>query len=609
MPPSSWPTRSSTACAGVGPSSGIGGAHGGSVDRRLGGAKPCAAGSVLTYTATVTNGGPDTAHGVRVSLPVPAALGFVGSSPAGTCTGPAPGTPGTIVCDLADLAGGAGASVTIGTRPTTVGPLAVTLTAAANEMDPSQANNSATVSVVVQQMDPVVLTITENIVVTDVVRLAPSVLLNVSEAILVSDAVALDPAMMIAVTESITVDDAVTLETPRPTAIAAGSATICAGAATALSGSGGVSCSWAPATSLDNASSCAPVASPSVTTTYTLTVTDGAGQASTNAPTVTVTVNPAPTAVASGTATITPGQSTPLSGSGGDSCLWSPATGLDDPASCTPSASPAVTTTYALRVTTAAGCASSNNATVTITVIQSRRRPNLRVSALNAPGGALPGATISVTDTTLNANSNSGLAFPGSTTRLYLSADAILDPADTVLGQRSLLPLGPGAADTGSTQVTIPGQALGTYWIIAKADADDVVPETRERDNARSTRIEIGPPDLLEAALRVPRFVRAGVSFDVRDTVENGGPVSAGPTTTRFYLSVDSTLDPGDTPLGTRGVPGLGPGDQSETTTTIVVPAAASPRTYFLIAVADADGAVVEQDEGNNQRSRSFTVR
>jgi carboxypeptidase T len=83
--------------------------------------------------------------------------------------------------------------------------------------------------------------------------------------------------------------------------------------------------------------------------------------------TTTVVVNSSVIAVASGDATICGGQSTPLSGSGGTSCSWSPTTGLDNPLSCTPNASPASTTTYTLTVTSN-GCNSINNPTVTVTV-------------------------------------------------------------------------------------------------------------------------------------------------------------------------------------------------------------------------------------------------
>lgn len=76
-----------------------------------------------------------------------------------------------------------------------------------------------------------------------------------------------------------------------------------------------------------------------------------------------------PTATASGGGVIARGSSIVLTGSGGVRCEWAPATGLDDPSSCTPSASPLNTTTYAVTVFNADGCASSAPATVTVTVV------------------------------------------------------------------------------------------------------------------------------------------------------------------------------------------------------------------------------------------------
>jgi len=80
----------------------------------------------------------------------------------------------------------------------------------------------------------------------------------------------------------------------RPTAAASGGGTVCTGGSVGLLGSGGVSCSWLPATGLSNASSCTPVANPASTTTYSLTVVGANGCASTNASTSTVTVNITP---------------------------------------------------------------------------------------------------------------------------------------------------------------------------------------------------------------------------------------------------------------------------------------------------------------------------
>jgi hypothetical protein len=83
---------------------------------------------------------------------------------------------------------------------------------------------------------------------------------------------------------------------------------------------------------------------------------------------LTITVAPAPTAVASGSATVCSGGGTILSGSGAATCGWSPSTGLSDASSCTPLASPSMTTTYSLTVMGVTGCSSVNTAEVTVTV-------------------------------------------------------------------------------------------------------------------------------------------------------------------------------------------------------------------------------------------------
>ncbi len=90
---------------------------------------------------------------------------------------------------------------------------------------------------------------------------------------------------------------------PLPTVTTSGNVTICTGGNTPLTASGGVSCTWSPATGLNNANSCNPTASPTSTTTYTVTVTDGNG--CTNTASLTVTVNPCAAPVAAFTASAT----------------------------------------------------------------------------------------------------------------------------------------------------------------------------------------------------------------------------------------------------------------------------------------------------------------
>jgi hypothetical protein len=99
-----------------------------------------------------------------------------------------------------------------------------------------------------------------------------------------------------------------------------------------------------------------------------------------------------PVATALGGGAICPGGSVGLTGSGGTSCVWTPATGLSNPNSCTPTASPTVTTAYSVVVSNANGCASDPSSPVTVTV------------------GAAPAAPVITAPTTVGAGSPNRIA-------------------------------------------------------------------------------------------------------------------------------------------------------------------------------------------------------
>ena len=150
---------------------------------------------------------------------------------------------------------------------------------------------------------------------------------------------------------------------------------------------------------------------------YDILVTDSFDQSLASGPGV-LTVNTTPTASATGTANICSGGTTPLSGSGGLTCSWTPTTGLDNPGSCTPNASPAATTTYTLSVTAANGCASTNSPTVTVFVTATPTAPII-TAPLSLPVGA-SGASASVpshTGSTYNWTLTGGTITGGQTTR------------------------------------------------------------------------------------------------------------------------------------------------------------------------------------------------
>jgi uncharacterized repeat protein (TIGR01451 family) len=110
-----------------------------------------AAGSVFTYTITVTNSGPSPATGVVVSDTLPAELNFVSVEPGlPTCVE----ASGVISCTLGTLNNGVTTSVTLVVTPTTVGIVTNTASVASSETDPILSDNSATAETIIGPAAP-----------------------------------------------------------------------------------------------------------------------------------------------------------------------------------------------------------------------------------------------------------------------------------------------------------------------------------------------------------------------------------------------------------------------------------------------------------------------
>jgi trimeric autotransporter adhesin len=233
---------------------------------------------------------------------------------------------------------------------------------------------------------------------------------------------------------------------------------------------------------------------------------------------------------------------------------------------------------------------------------------NLVLRALDAVKAALPGAAITIDDTTMNSGIVDAQA---SFTRFYLSNDRRFDSGvDALLGSRMIPALVAKASDSGSTLVTIPGDtALGRYFIIGRADADNAVAETAE-NNRRNRIFQITRPNLEVATLRAPVSAAAGATIAINDTTINKSPLDAGASTTRFFLSTDAVFDAGDTALmnNSRMIPALLANGKHSGSTMATIPGGTAPGKYFLIAVADANAAVTEADETDNTRARRITV-
>ncbi|MEW6469602.1 MAG: gliding motility-associated C-terminal domain-containing protein [Bacteroidota bacterium] len=147
---------------------------------------------------------------------------------------------------------------------------------------------------------------------------------------------------------------------PPPSVSISGNSPVCPGSTTTLSASGAASYSWSSGATTQSVN-----ITPTATTTYTVIGSNGV---CTDTASITINTLNAPAANAGNDATISIGNYTTLSGSGGGTYNWSPATGLSCTACPNPTASPTATTTYYLTVTDANGCQNTDTVTVYVSL-------------------------------------------------------------------------------------------------------------------------------------------------------------------------------------------------------------------------------------------------
>jgi subtilase family serine protease len=150
----------------------------------------------------------------------------------------------------------------------------------------------------------------------------------------------------------------------------------------------------------------------------------------------------------------------------------------------------------------------------------------------------------------------------------------------------------------GSTVTEIAGMALG----MAPDGSDLVAFGARLADGRSGVFLATPAPDLRVTALEDPPATAApGDTIAFAATTANEGTASAPRTRTRFVLSADGTLDPGDTLLAAvHRVPALDPGSESRRTVRAKIPDTTRPRDYRLFACADHADKAAEGDESNN---------
>lgn len=198
---------------------------------------------------------------------------------------------------------------------------------------------------------------------------------------------------------------------------------------------------------------------------------------------------------------------------------------------------------------------------------------------------------------------------------VYLSADAQRDPLDVHLLSWSLTSLLGGETSTVTESLQVPvTTAAGEYFLLCVADDQAASLEASEENNVVATNAplviqEAEHPDLVIESLGFGAIeVQAGQGIPVDDAVRNVGVERSGAFRVGVYLSLDALITPSDTLIGQRQVLDLEVGALDPASGTLTVPPSVPAGAYFVGAIADDLGAIVEMDELNNERTAPGTL-
>jgi len=198
---------------------------------------------------------------------------------------------------------------------------------------------------------------------------------------------------------------------------------------------------------------------------------------------------------------------------------------------------------------------------------------------------------------------------------VYLSADTQRDAQDPRLLSWSLATLPAGDTFSASESLQIPVTTpAGDYYLLCVADDQGAFLEEAEANNVVASTAtlliqEAERPDLVMESVNFGAVeVQAGQSILVDDAVRNVGVETSGAFRVGIYLSDDALITPSDVLIGQRQVLDLEVGVLDQASGSLTVPPFVMAGSYFVGAVADDLGAIIEMDELNNELAAPGTI-
>lgn len=238
--------------------------------------------------------------------------------------------------------------------------------------------------------------------------------------------------------------------------------------------------------------------------------------------------------------------------------------------------------------------------------------PDLQMTGLTAPSAGVSGQPIDIAY--IVKNNGPGEAKGGWKDGVYLSTDQTVSGDDIFLGKQNRpAPLPSQATYNDALQVFLPaGVATGNYWLLARADDGQKLPDNNPANNTLSRYIAITQPlpaDLIVEAVESAGKAVSGAILNVDwEVVNQGDNPASGYMQQGIYLSENETWDASDVLLGVwKGFFSLDPGDTQACQLGVRMEGVKDGE-YYVLVKTDLIDNIPEQDETNNTGAGEATL-
>lgn len=187
----------------------------------------------------------------------------------------------------------------------------------------------------------------------------------------------------------------------------------------------------------------------------------------------------------------------------------------------------------------------------------------------------------------------------------YLSADSIFGSGDVLLGSSAGTALQATTSALRQSSLVIPTNiAAGNYYILFKADYNNVVSEVNENNNVASKPFTVDPTPLVDLVIQnavgTPTNVLAGGVISLTSNIVNTGTTTSFGGKIGYYISSDTLLDSGDGFLAFSSPATLTPNSNAQKTKTVTIASTMPAGIFYILFKADYAQEIAETNELNN---------